>query len=71
MKRLMYIPDTVSYASAIREKCLDCCAGSSQEVMKCDLIHCPLFPYRFGCSPHTALKRYKEDVKIVKSPTQE
>ena len=35
---------------AIREKCLDCCAGSTKEVDKCTLKRCPLYHYRYGMS---------------------
>jgi hypothetical protein len=34
----------------IREKCLDCCAGSYKEVRDCPAGDCPLYPFRFGFS---------------------
>jgi hypothetical protein len=34
----------------IREKCLDCCCGSSNEVDLCQ-VKCVLYPYRFGKDP--------------------
>jgi hypothetical protein len=48
---------------AIREKCLDCCSGSSKVVKYCsaDGVHsrrCPLWPERFGTRPQSAAKRY-------------
>ena len=36
---------------AIRAKCLDCCAGSSNEVKLCAMPDCPLYPYRKGHRP--------------------
>ena len=36
---------------AIREKCLDCCCGNSNEVSLCPCGECPLFPFRFGHNP--------------------
>lgn len=36
---------------AIRQKCLDCCAGQVAEVRRCTVENCPLFPYRFGKRP--------------------
>jgi hypothetical protein len=35
----------------IRSKCLDCCAGSKSEVIKCTAIGCALWPYRAGRDP--------------------
>jgi hypothetical protein len=39
---------------AIRTHCLDCCAGSSQEVAKCMALRCPSWPYRMGTNPWRA-----------------
>lgn len=57
--------DKVSFAKAIREKCMNCCAGNDAEVRKCELTRCPLFPYRFGCSPDSAINTYKDKAKII------
>src|SRR5262249_10730046 len=35
----------------IRAKCLDCCAGSGQEVRYCVAVNCPSWPYRMGSNP--------------------
>src|SRR6516225_1010929 len=35
----------------IRAKCLDCCAGSAQEVRYCVAVNCPSWPYRMGSNP--------------------
>ena len=37
---------------AIRAHCLDCCAGSAQEVAKCMALRCSSWPFRMGTSPH-------------------
>jgi hypothetical protein len=36
---------------AIRAHCLDCCAGSAQEVAKCMALNCPSWDFRMGTSP--------------------
>lgn len=36
---------------AIRAKCLDCSAGSFNEVRECPVIKCPLHAYRSGHRP--------------------
>lgn len=33
---------------AIRQKCLDCNGGVRKEADECDLVACPLHPYRLG-----------------------
>ena len=33
---------------AIRKKCIDCCGGMKEEVLKCDSVECPLHSYRSG-----------------------
>jgi hypothetical protein len=43
--------EVLSYSKAIRKHCLDCCAGSSEEVKICHLETCPLHPFRFGKDP--------------------
>jgi hypothetical protein len=35
----------------IREKCLECCCGSTGEVRECPITTCPLWPYRMGTNP--------------------
>lgn len=35
----------------IRLKCLDCCGDSSEEVLKCPVTKCVLWPYRTGKNP--------------------
>jgi hypothetical protein len=38
----------------IRAKCLDCCAGSAQEVRYCVSTACPSWPFRMGSNPWRA-----------------
>lgn len=38
----------VGRKKAIREKCLDCCCGQSNEVRLCETYGCPLWSYRMG-----------------------
>jgi len=40
---------------AIREKCLDCCCGSSTEVDLCPCEDCSLYPFRYGKNPNIHL----------------
>ena len=54
--------EVLSYAKAIRKHCLDCCAGSADEVRICHLETCPLFPFRFGKDPGKA-KRVVTDAQ--------
>lgn len=36
---------------ALRERCLDCCAGSAHEVRCCTATKCPAWPFRLGKIP--------------------
>ena len=52
---------------AIRAYCIDCSGGSSKYIKwcTCDGLHstyCPLWPFRFGMLPDTALKRHGEQL---------
>jgi hypothetical protein len=46
--------EPMSPIQVIRAKCLDCCAGSSDEVRKCVAMACPLWPFRTGKNPWRA-----------------
>lgn len=39
---------------AIRAKCLECSAGSVNDVKACQITACPLFPYWLGKNPSQA-----------------
>jgi hypothetical protein len=41
----------MTLAAVIRARCLDCCAGSPNEVRYCVARKCPSWPYRMGTSP--------------------
>lgn len=58
-----------SMSKAIRTYCLQCGGGQPSEVRDCHIMHCPLWPYRFGANPKSAIRNklapyYR--VKIVK-----
>ncbi len=38
-------------STAIRLKCVDCCAYESKEVRLCPVVSCPLWEFRFGRGP--------------------
>lgn len=42
---------------SIRLKCLDCCAGSANEVRLCPCKECALWPYRYGRRPATVARK--------------
>ena len=50
---------------AIREKCLDCCCGSTAEVKLCDITSCPIHPFRFGKNPFRQKREMTEEQKKV------
>ena len=50
---------------AIREKCLDCCCGSSLEVKLCDITSCPIYPFRFGKNPFRQKREMTEEQRKV------
>ncbi len=41
----------MSAQKALRARCLDCCAGSANEVRLCTAVSCPAWPFRLGSSP--------------------
>lgn len=52
-----------SPVKAIREKCLDCCCGSANEVKLCPSEKCALHPFRFGKNPYRAKREMTEEQK--------
>ncbi len=36
---------------AIRAYCIECSGGMAKEVRLCNMVNCPLFPYRMGKRP--------------------
>lgn len=46
---------------AIREKCLDCCGGSTLEVKECTAENCPIYPFRLGKNPFRQKRELTEE----------
>jgi len=58
-----------TFSRVIKEKCLDCSGGVRSEVRDCWATNCPLFPYRFGKKPGTAIKELQKsyNVKVLQT----
>ena len=50
---------------AIREKCVDCCCGSTSEVSNCQVTNCALHPFRMGKNPYRQRREMTEEQKQV------
>jgi hypothetical protein len=50
---------------AIRARCLDCCAGSPQEVRYCTARKCPSWPWRMGKNPWIEKREMSEENKAA------
>ncbi len=48
---------------ALRERCVDCCGGSVQEVRLCTAVACAAWPFRMGTDPWRAKVVLSEDKK--------
>lgn len=46
---------------AIREKCIDCCGGSTSEVKECTCESCPIYPFRLGKNPFRQKRELTEE----------
>lgn len=46
---------------AIRLKCLDCSGGSSNEVDKCPVKQCPIWPFRYGRNPFRTRRELSDE----------
>ena len=57
------LPKHRNPVKVIRDKCLDCCCGSSKEVELCPVGKCPLHPFRFGKNPYREKREVSEEVK--------
>jgi len=50
---------------AIRKKCLDCTCGQYEEIRKCTVVDCALYPYRMGRRPdNTTIVTIKEYYEV-------
>lgn len=45
---------------AIRAKCLDCGVSQPREVRLCQMVDCPLWPYRMGTDPFRKGREVKD-----------
>jgi len=67
MKKVINTP-----IKSIREKCLDCTAGSRKEIRLCTVVQCALYPYRSGKRPSKAIvDTIKEYYEKNFEPTRE
>jgi hypothetical protein len=41
----------ISPLQALQARCLDCCAGQTNEVAACTVVECPAWPFRMGTNP--------------------
>ena len=55
--------ERLTRTTAIRMKCLDCCADQLAEVRKCPVTNCPLWRYRMGREENDELKPIREKRK--------
>ena len=46
---------------AIRANCIDCMGGHARLVSSCELVGCPLWPYRMGKNPFRTRKVSEEE----------
>jgi len=37
---------------SIRLYCLECCCNQKSEVSRCELVDCPIYPFRLGKNPN-------------------
>jgi hypothetical protein len=55
----------ITPVKAIRSKCMECSCYQKGEVMRCEIVDCPLFPYRLGKNPNRkGIGRKFEKVKL-------
>lgn len=55
------VTKNLTFGKAIRENCLACSCGSSNEVKHCPVDQCPLYPFRFGKDPGRAKRALSEE----------
>lgn len=56
-----------SPVKAIREFCLECCGGSSNDVRSCTAPHCQLYAFRFGKNPYLKREMTEEQKEAAKA----
>lgn len=52
---------------AIREFCLECCGGNSNDVKGCTAPNCALFAFRFGKNPYIKREMTEEQREAAKA----
>lgn len=50
---------------AIRERCVDCCAGSTQEVRFCVAVACVAWPFRMGTDPWRSKRKLTDEQRAA------
>lgn len=50
---------------AIRAYCLSCVGGSSNEVDKCPIPECALYPFRYGKNPFRTKRELTDEQKVA------
>ena len=56
---------------AIRANCIDCMGGHARLVSSCELVGCPLWPYRMGKNPFRTRKVSEEERERLRSQMKE
>lgn len=59
------LPKHRNPVKVIRDKCLECCGGSSKEVELCSVEKCPLWRFRFGKNPYRKKQEMSEEQKTA------
>ena len=65
-KYRVYPPKILAPLKAVRNKCLDCCCESADEVRLCPVEDCSLWPFRMGVYPenHQGAKSVLKPIKL-------
>lgn len=53
--------------SAIRAKCMDCCAYQEAEVRECKIKSCPLWPFRMATNPFRKRKTQEQKDRLIQN----
>ncbi len=56
---------------AIRANCIDCMGGYARLVSSCELVGCPLWPYRMGKNPFRTRKVSEEERERLRTQMKE
>lgn len=59
------VKENTNTLRAIRLKCLDCSAYQLNEVNDCNIITCPLHPFRKGKNPFRRKNKLSEEQRIA------